>query len=417
VGNYFLAVVVSCLFVIPALAEEPPADAGPPSIHTREWLSINLRSKIQFDFGSFRPQLDDERILQGRRARFGAEGTLLRDLDFTLQVETGKGQAQLRDAFLRYRPLLVFQIQAGQFKIPVGLDQMTDSGDLDFVERSRIGRILSPGRDVGAIILGETMERRLQYSAGVFQHDGRNSQIRDLAIKENWSPGGNRTVAARITFTPVPVQVTGAALRNLKVGVAFAASHVPAGLSSLPGTTVSDQVFFPRMYVNGLRQRWEADVRWRISSFSIQGELMHLRDQRLGQGFYGENLPPLRMHGGYLSIVHPLFGNLKPVSGPRLYSILPGTHLGLFEATARYEMIAFGSASAAGSPAPSPSPRAANVMGNDDHAWTFGINWRANPYVKFQFNGVREMLRDPSRVPIDGQNVYWSMITRAQIYF
>jgi phosphate-selective porin len=90
--------------------------------------------------------------------------------------------------------------------------------------------------------------------------------------------------------------------------------------------------------------------------------------------------------------------------------------LGLFEATARYEMICFGSEPFDG-PLPSRNPRAANVAGNDDRAWTFGINWHANRYVKFQFNGVRETLRDPVRTPIDGEHHYWTLAGRFQLYF
>jgi phosphate-selective porin len=142
-----------------------------------------------------------------------------------------------------------------------------------------------------------------------------------------------------------------------------------------------------------------------------------VRDQRLRQGLHGEDLPALRIQGWYVSAVHPLFGNLKTVNSRSLSSILPGMHLGLFEATARYELIRFSSESSAGSSPPSPSPRAANVIGNDERLWTFGINWRANTYVKFQFNGIREVLRDPSRTPVDGENRYWTMIGRAQIYF
>ena len=88
----------------------------------------------------------------------------------------------------------------------------------------------------------------------------------------------------------------------------------------------------------------------------------------------------------------------------------------LFEATARYEVIRFRSEPSTGS-LPSPSPRAANVIGNDERVWTFGINWSANHYVKFQFNGVHERLLDPSRTPIDSQNRYWSLIGRAQLFF
>ena len=144
---------------------------------------------------------------------------------------------------------------------------------------------------------------------------------------------------------------------------------------------------------------------------------MNVREQRLAQGLHGEDLPALRTQGWYLSATHPLFGHLdngRP--GRFLLSLLPGKGFGLFEATARYETIRFGSETSAGS-LPSRSPRAANVVANDDRVLTLGINWRANHYVKVQFNGVREILSDAVRTPIDGKNHYWTLIGRAQLFF
>jgi hypothetical protein len=37
--------------------------------------------------------------------------------------------------------------------------------------------------------------------------------------------------------------------------------------------------------------------------------------------------------------------------------------------------------------------------------------------VKFQFNGVREMLSDPNRTPLKDENRYWTFIGRAQLFF
>jgi phosphate-selective porin len=408
-GNHLLALVVGCLLVVPAIAQESP-EVVPPSIHPRDWLTVNLRTKIQFDFGKFRPELDDkQKLLLGRRMRFGADGTLFHDLDYYAQVETGKGTPELRDVFLKYRPSIGFQIQGGQFKIPFGRDQLTDTADLNFVQRSRIGTLLAPGRDTGAMILGEILERKVQYSAGIFRHDGRNSEIQNFAATNARLPGGNKTVAARIAAEP--------AFRNLKIGAAIARSRVLPGLNSLRGVTVSSQVFFPRMYVSGARQRWGAELTWLLKSLLLRGEFMEVSEQRLAQGLHGENLPSLRTRGWYLSATHPLFGHLdngRP--GSFLGSLLPGKGLGLFEATARYERIRFGSDGSAGS-LPSRSPRAANVASNEDRVLTLGINWRASHYVKFQFNGVRELLSDPVRTPIEGENRYWTLISRAQLFF
>jgi phosphate-selective porin OprO/OprP len=412
------AALLCGVFSIPAMAEDPVDRDAPLSMHAGNWLVIEPRAKIQLDFSGFRPELDDKRnIFQGRRLRFGVDGTLLQDFDFSVRVETNRGTPEFRDVFLKYHRFRALQMQAGRFKIPFGLDQMTDSGELDFMQRSRIGSILAPGRETGAMVLGEASESKVYYAAGVFQHDGRNSEIEDFAAANEYLPGGDRTVAARVTIQPGAFLPALAALRNLRIGAAFTSSDLATGLSSLPGLTVSNQVFFPRMYVNGTRLRRGAELSWLVRSLSIQGEFMDVRDQRLGQGLNSEDLPPLRSEGWYLSATHPVLGHLDTRNDRGfLRSILPGTGFGLIEAAARYETIHFGSASSIGF-SPSRNPRAANVIGNDDDAWTFGINWYASRYLKSQFNAVRETLSDPVSAPLSGQSRYWTLEGRVQFFF
>ena len=405
----FGAAVACCAFVVPAMAQQSDNTDEPPSFRAGDWLVVKPRTKIHLDFRGFQPVLDDKRkIFHKRRLRVGADGILFRDFEYSVRVEARTADLEFRDVFLKYRQLPSFQIQAGRFKIPFGLDQLTDSGELDFVQRSRVGSILAPGRDTGAMVLGELLEQKVFYSAGIFRHDGKNSEIEDFTAIDEYSAGGNRTVAARVTVAPFD---------NLELGTAFTRSDVATGLSSLPGVTVSDQLFFPRMYVSGSRLRRGAELSWLLRSLSIKGEFVDVREQRLGQGLGGEDLPALRTQGWYLSATHPLLGRID--NGPRggfLRSILPGKRLGLFEVAARYEVIRFSSKASTGS-LPSRNPRAPNVAGNDDRVWTFGINWYLNRYLRFQFNGIRETLRDPVRTPMDGVAHYWTEVGRFQLYF
>jgi len=406
---------VLCAVLLPVFAQETVDVSAPPSLHLGSALVVRPRAKIQVDLRSFRPELPgNTKVFQARRARFGVDGTLFRDIGYTVRVETSKGNPQFRDFFVKYQRLRSFQIQAGRFKIPLGLDQLTDSGELDFVQRSRIGSIVAPGRDTGVMVLGDVIENRIQYSAGLFRHDGRNSEIEEFAAAAQTLPGGNRTMAARLTFQPILPSVS-MIMRNLQVGAAFTHSRLTSGLSSLPGVTVSNQVFFPRMYANGSRMRRAAELSASVGSLSLKGEIMDAREQRLQQGLDGGDLPALKTQGWYISAVQPLAGHLSNGNSGFLRSILPGKQLGLIEATARYEMIRFGSS--AGGAAPSRNPRAANVLGNEERAWTAGLNWHASRYLKLQINGVHETLRDPARTPIDGQSQYWTLVNRMQLYF
>ena len=412
------AVMIGCIFSDPATAQLSADADAPPSIHVRNWLVVNPRAKIQLDFSGFRPELDDKpKVLQGRRIRIGADGTLLRDFAYSVRLETRKADPQFRDVFLKYQKFHFFQVQAGRFKIPFGLDQLTDSGDLNFVHRSRIGSIVAPGRDTGLMVLGEALEETIQYAAGVFRHDGRNSELEDFAAIHEERPGGDHTLAMRLTVQPAPLLPVRIPMRHFRLGTAFTRSNISTGLSSLGGVTVSNQLFFPRMYARGTRLRRGAELSGTLGSLLLQGELMDVREQRLGEGLRGQDLPPLRTQGWYVSAVQPVAGHINDASrGAFLRSILPGKRLGLLEATARYEVIRFGAVTSDGSTA-SRSSRAGNVIGNEDRAWTVGMNWHASRYLKLQFNGVREALRDPERSPIEGESRYWTIVGRAQVYF
>ena len=415
---FLTAILAICTFSASLRAQESRDGGGPPSIHFGEWLVVNPRAKIQLDLNAFRPELEDKRkVFQARRLRFGLDGSLFRDLGYTVRVETKKTDPEFRDIFLKYQRFKSFQLQAGRFKIPFGLDQLTDSGELDFVHRSRIGSIVAPGRDTGAMVLGDVLEGTINYSAGVFRHDGKNSEIEDLAANTEFLPGGNRTIAARATMKPAALLSVPAPLRELRIGAAITQSDLVTGLSSLPGVTVSHQVFFPRMYAGGTRVRRGAELSGEFGSLTIKGEFMEARDQRIGQGLRGENLPSLRTRGWYASAVQPVLGRFDKQSRVGfLRSILPDKGLGLLEATARYEVIRF-SSGAADSVAPSRNPRAANVVANESRAWTLGMNWHASRYLKLQFNSVRETFSDPVRTPINGESDYWTLVARLQLYF
>ena len=64
---------------------------------------------------------------------------------------------------------------------------------------------------------------------------------------------------------------------------------------------------------------------------------------------------------------------------------------------------------------PSNSPRADVIPPMADRAFTFGINWYLNRYVKVQANVVRESFSDAERSPTPGDPVIVSTLLRLQL--
>ena len=76
------------------------------------------------------------------------------------------------------------------------------------------------------------------------------------------------------------------------------------------------------------------------------------------------------------------------------------------ELSARMQELALASDTA------SNAPRADVILGNGDQAYTFGLNWYANRWIKVQANLVRNTIMFPDQGPLPEQPVFWSRLIR-----
>lgn len=94
---------------------------------------------------------------------------------YHVQTEWDAARQRLRllDARLSlpFMPELVLDL--GQLRAPFGKEMLKGKGEITFVERARISRLLPPGRQVGAQLSGETAEGKLTYRAGLFNGNAR----------------------------------------------------------------------------------------------------------------------------------------------------------------------------------------------------------------------------------------------------
>lgn len=402
-------------------------NASQPSVRMGEWLRVDFRVRLMHDFRAFDPELsgDQGETSNLRQLRVGLRGYVTKDIEFEVEREIRNEVSELlrlrtnptstlwRDVFVNYRRLRRFQIRAGQFKIPFGADQLHSTASNDFAFRSLIGSFLAPGRDIGVMAHGKLFKQRLEYQAGVFKHDGHRIRQADN------SPSGERTWAGRLVTVPFgwvkPPRFLGS-LKDLELGAAFTGSTVPEGLRSPRGRTwFGTHNYFPRVNVQGQRLRTGVDLDWTPGPFSLRGEVIRVRDERLGQSLRGGDLPNLISRGWYLSGSWVLTGEDKDRRViPRHNFGWAGGRFGFgaIEIAARGEQIRFGSAEHIGPP--SRSTRAVNLVSASERATTFGVNWYLNRRVKVVFNGVREQIEDREKTPILGIHTYWSKYVRIQ---
>jgi phosphate-selective porin OprO/OprP len=379
-----------------------------PSLVFGDGTRIDFRFRLQGDLQRSQVALPDagDTSLDIARRRIGVGGEVLGLVDFQVERELAVERDPWRDVFANYRQFSFAEVQAGKFKLPFGMDENTSSTNLDFLARSRIADLLSPGRDRGVMVHGRLLDRGiLQYEVGVFDRDGRNARRSEDRVH------GNRTIAGRAVVQPFRSMKS--PMRDLAVGVAFTESDVPEGFPDLRGRTVFDLPFYrPDVWVNGQRQRVGVQARWRPGPFSIKSEYIRLTDERRGQSTEDTDLSPFLGTGWYVSGTWAVTRENKAAGLDRPRKPFLQGGYGAVELAARVERIRFGSVATDG--VPSTGPRADVILGNGERVETVGVNWYANRWVKLQFNVIRETLADPAQGPSPSRPGFWSRVVRFQ---
>ncbi|MBA3639541.1 MAG: hypothetical protein H0W53_09685 [Acidobacteria bacterium] len=88
---------------------------------------------------------------------------------FDFSRTSGESASKIKDAIIEVRPMARnYRITGGQFKVPFGLQQLTPSGRLQFVDRAITDAKFSPARDMGVMVSGTVARRKAGFNAGVF---------------------------------------------------------------------------------------------------------------------------------------------------------------------------------------------------------------------------------------------------------
>jgi phosphate-selective porin OprO and OprP len=404
-----------------------------PSIRYGSAFRMDFQAKFQLDAydsyeGAQGALACDDTLLPSSctwelyRSRIGIQGHLFKEIEYEVERELqeheltqeevleGLAPEQVwKDVFVNVRYIRNAQVQVGRFKVPFGLDQLTGVTQNDFVFRSLGAIYLDPARDTGVMVHGRFFKRGLNYWVGGFRHDGDNARSKRIE-------GGDETFAARVTGLPFR-KLSPKTLGGLELGTAVAFTKLsddsfrPNGLRGR--TTLTQDTFYNQVYVKGDRRRFEADVDWTIGPASARAEYTHVSDSRIDQGLDNQTLPDARAQSWYVAGTWVVTGERKrrPVKPA---NPLPGGGFGAVEVAARYERLWFDSVGTTDTSIAFRNPRAENILLTGDKAFTIGVNWTLNRWVKVQFNGIRQQVEDPERNPIPDGGAFWSRVLRFQ---
>jgi phosphate-selective porin OprO and OprP len=410
-GRLSLIIILISGWLDPGQAEAQFVMSNRPSLRLGQELRVDLRARLQSDFRGFSPDLEtDEGMFDIHRARLGIEGKFLRHFDYQVERELREHFGGLepkhpwKDVYVNFDYFDNFQIQAGKFKIPFGLEQLTSASNLDFVNRALIASDLTPAREQGVALHGRFFKRGISYDAGVFRYDGENSE-------SHTDVRGKTAYALRLNATPLRPLRLPLDLGKIELGIATVSSDVPEGLNSLRGHTYSGKDFFNHVYVKGRRLRVGTEFNWQPGPFTLKSEWIQVGEERNDQSIRETDLPSKVSRGWYVVGAWVLTGESSD-GGVQPRHPFPNSGIGAIEIATRLEQERFGSSEHPGTA--QSGPRSANIFGNSDRAWTAGINWYLNRFVKVQLNGIHETIEDVNRAPITGREKYWMGILRLQ---
>ncbi len=237
---------------------------------------IKLHGLVQGDSRWF---LDSDGIANNdtfvlRRARLIFEGQFDKTFSFLITPEFGGGATGtsnppvIYDAYLGIALAPEFQILAGKFKSPIGLEMLQNDAVLLFNERS-LATNLVPSRDVGIQATGALLGKTVTYSAGVLNGSA------DAAYTNNTDVDNNKDFVARLFFKPFAGDAA-SPLANLGFGVAGS-----YGLQNRTGSlttgykTDGQQTFFTyrsTVVPNGQDYRISPQANYYVGPFSAQAE-------------------------------------------------------------------------------------------------------------------------------------------------
>jgi len=201
-----------------------------------------------------------------RRIRLAVSGTIYKNTIFKVQLDFAKAAVALKDVFVGLKNLGGGSFLAGHQKVPFGLDELTSSKYISFLERAAASNVFAPSRDVGFVWGRNFLEsKRLWFRIGMFQITNDQGQQ---------TGNGGWGVAFRIT---------GLAIENtdkdmiLHIGFAFRWQNLRAEGQSIryrarPNTGTGARVIDTGSIDAQDELRYGFEIAFRMKSVHFQGE-------------------------------------------------------------------------------------------------------------------------------------------------
>jgi len=308
-----------------------------------------------------------------RRARLHLAGTMFKDWHFKTEWDFAGNAAVAKDVWIKYTGWNSFHnlgVTVGHHKLPMMLENMTSSRFISFMERSTAhGAFVD---DIGDRQIGVSANlngANWSLAGGIWSADMDDNPASEG--DEDWQTGGRLTYApyydkgrilhlgfwgnyfqnpdaSNITIDPRPE------------------SHIMSGMVSTGAITTTDDLV-----------RWGAELAGVYGPASLQGEYVRASIDRTTNGNVNTDFD---FYGWYMEGSYFLTGESRKYKGGAgkfdrvtpLKSLYQGGP-GAWQVAARFSALDLDDGT---------------ILGGQEHNWTLGLNWFANPYIRFSANYI-----------------------------
>ncbi len=304
-----------------------------------------------------------------RRIRLYSAGQIYHNIKYKLQFDFAGGVAALKDAYITITKIPVIgNIQLGHFKEPIGLETITSSKYITFMERG-LTNPLAPERNTGIMVYNTELDKRLSWAAGYF------------LPADNFGKYSGEKYHLTGRLTGLPLYDTDGKYKVLHIGASYSYQYQDNSkykLKSRPESHLIDPIVLAEVDYAKAANVLGGEIALVYSSFSLQSEYIITTVSTSPESSLQNDKYNFSAFYGYASFFITGEHRKYKTSMAAFDRVKPNKNFGkdgagAFEVGLRYSDIDLDDTDISGG-------HLANI--------SLGVNWYLNPATRFMFNYV-----------------------------